>query len=449
MQPYELTVAESAALIARKKLSPVELMESLLSRSRALEPKLRVWVTLDEGAAMAAARRAEAAVTGGKKLGPLHGVPFGIKDIFYTKGVRTTMGSPIYADFVPDHDSAAWARLKRAGAVGIGKTVTTEFACYDPPPTRNPWNAARTPGGSSSGSAAGVAAKMFPAALGSQTGGSVVRPAAYCGVVGLKPTYGLISRYGVMGLAPSLDTMGHFTRTVEDAALLLAAMAGYDRRDPASVRRPAEDYMAPFKARRARAPRIGVLKGYFSERATQHVRDHTAGIVERMAGSGAVVEEATVGADFETLAAGHKVIMGAEVAATHERDYAARPGDYGPKMRALVESGMVIPAASYIQSLRYRQHFIQVISETLAKYDALLTPTTPAPAPGPETTGDGSFQIVWSALGLPTVTMPSGLDPDGLPLGIQVIAGEFEETKLLSAARWCEATLGVKMSPPV
>ena len=235
---HELTVAESAARIARRQLSPVELMEALLERASALEPSLSIWVTLDADAALEAARESERELGSSGPLGPLHGVPVGIKDIYYTAGLKTTACSPILAEFVPDYDAASVALLKGAGAIVMGKTVTTQFACGDPPPTRNPWDAAHTPGGSSSGSAVGVAARTFPAALGSQTAGSVLRPASYNGVVGLKPTFGRISRYGVIPVAWSLDTMGSFTRTVEDAALMLSVLAGHDPRDRSSSTRP-------------------------------------------------------------------------------------------------------------------------------------------------------------------------------------------------------------------
>ena len=213
-QLHDLGVVEASRTMRDGSLSPVELMEALLSRAEAMEPALRVWATLDRDRALAEVRALV-----GADAGPLHGVPVGVKDIFFTQGMRTTACSPIYANFVPAHDSTAVERLKNAGGVVMGKTVTTEWACMDPPPTRNPWNAGRTPGGSSSGSAVGVAARIFPAALGSQTAGSVLRPAAYNAVVGLKPSFGRISRHGVFPVAESLDTMGLFTRSVDDAAL--------------------------------------------------------------------------------------------------------------------------------------------------------------------------------------------------------------------------------------
>ena len=249
---HELTVVEAAKKIRQREISPVTMMEDLLNRVSRLEPTLTVWVTLNADAVLETARQRERELLNEGPRGPLHGVPVGIKDIYYTQGVLTTAGSLILADFVPDFDATTVAKLKQAGAIIMGKTVTTEFACGDPSPTRNPWNVHHTPGGSSSGSAVGVAAGMFPAALGSQTGGSILRPASYNGVVGLKPTFGRVSRHGVVPVAMSLDTMGPFTHTVEDAALMLNVLAGHDPLDPSSSTRPVPDYRKAIGTQRTR-----------------------------------------------------------------------------------------------------------------------------------------------------------------------------------------------------
>ena len=241
-EPFELSVAEAAILIRRRELSPVALSESLLGRIDAFEPKLKAWVYLDREAVLSEAREKERQLESGNVTGPLHGVPIGFKDIYYTAGISTTACSKLYADFVPEYDATTVALLKEAGAIMLGKAVTTEFACMDPSPTINPWNAAHTPGGSSSGSAVAVAARMCPAALGSQTVGSVLRPASYNGVVGFKPTFGRVSRHGVIPVSWSLDTVGWMTRTVADAAVLLQVMAGADPSDPVSSRRPVPDF---------------------------------------------------------------------------------------------------------------------------------------------------------------------------------------------------------------
>ena len=317
---HDLTIAQAANSIRVGTFSAVELMEALLARSNALDPKLRVWETLNEDAALDAARSAQAEIESAGPKGPLHGVPIGIKDIFNTEGVRTASGSPIYDDYVPDFDSTAVARLRAAGAVVMGKAVTTEFASFDPSPTRNPWNAEHTPGGSSSGSAAGVAARLFPAALGSQTSGSVLRPASYNGVVGLKPTFGRISRYGVTPVAWSLDTVGYFTRTVEDAAIMLDALAGRDDLDPSSSREPVSRY-AEAAANTASAPRIGVVRSFFFDYADDETVAHTEQVLGRLAGAGAVLEDASPSTDFDVLLAAHRTAMNVESAVTRGNDY--------------------------------------------------------------------------------------------------------------------------------
>ena len=258
---HELSVAEAAAQIREGTLSPVALAESLLARIDALDGDLQAWVTIDRDAVLSAAQQREAEVQRGDPLGLIHGVPVGLKDIFFTEGMLTACGSKVNADFVPDFDATSVAKIKAAGGIILGKTVTTEFASGDPSPTRNPWNLEHTPGGSSSGSCAAVAARMVPAALGSQTAGSTCRPAGYNGIVGVKPTYGRISRYGVAPLSWSLDHVGILTRTVADAALMLSVLSGADDNDPGSLREPVPDFTAQM-AEHDRPPRIGLVRQY-------------------------------------------------------------------------------------------------------------------------------------------------------------------------------------------
>ncbi len=443
---YDLTIAEAVDAVRTRSVSVVELMESLLARSRTLDPALRVWETLDEDAALDAARSAQADVERGRLRGPLHGAPIGVKDIFNTQGVRTTSGSPIYEDFTPGFDSTAVARLTAAGAIMMGKTVTTEFASFDPSPTRNPWNPRHTPGGSSSGSAAGVAARMFPGALGSQTSGSVLRPASYNGVVGLKPTFGRISRYGVTPVAWSLDTVGCFTRTVEDAGIMLDALAGMDELDPASSAEPVSRYADA--AVNPAPPRIGALRRFFFERADDEVAAHTDEAIGRLARAGASVSEAEPECDFDTLLAAHRIVMNVESAVSRGPDFAARPDDFSPNVRGSIEWGMMAPATAYVQAQRRRAAFRREAADLAARFDALLTPSTLTPAPRDlTTTGDASFQAPWTTAGLPAISLPSGLSASGLPLGIQLVAAPFAESRLLSAASWCEGALG-HLPPP-
>lgn len=445
---HSLGVSAAADLMRRGELSPVDYTAALLARIDAYEPDLQAWVTVDREGAMAAARQREQELAGGSTPGILYGVPLGLKDIFYTAGLRTTACSRIYADFVPEYDATCVARLKAAGAVILGKAVTTEFATSDPSPTRNPWNSEHTPGGSSSGSSVAVAVGMCPGALGSQTGGSTCRPAAYNGIVGLKPTYGRISCHGVVPVSWSLDTVGILTRQVNDAALLLQAMAGYDAQDPGSAKGLVPDYQREMN-QFAGPPRLGLLnKGYFFERATAEVRQHTEAAAERLARAGAVIEELELPASFATALGDQRVVMNVECAAFHQDWFRERAAEYGPRLRANIEQGLEVSGISYGQAQQRRRQLRQEMTALARGVDGLLTPATPAPAPRDlNTTGDAAFQAPWTSAGLPTVVIPSGLAADGLPLGIQLAAEPFAEGRLLGVAAWCAAALGVELRP--
>ena len=447
-EPYELTLSETAKLIHDRELSPVELMESLLARNSALNHQLNVWVTLDEQAMITSAQEsAEALVTEGPK-GLLHGIPFGVKDIFYTEGVKTTACSKILADFVPDHDATAVALLKEAGGIMMGKTVTTEFAMFDPPATKNPWNHTRTPGGSSSGSAAGTAAQMFPTALGSQTAGSVLRPASYVGVCGMKPTLGLISRYGVVPVSRSLDTMGFFTRTVEDAALILSLLCKNDPQDEISIQSEPIQYPEALKAP-IKAPRVAVMKQYFFNESTDEIRTHTDAVITKLADAGAVVQEVNIPSDMSAVGDAHVLVQGTEASAVHQDNYKLRPDDFAPRVRGVIETGLAVSATEYVKAQELRRIFTQEITAAIKPFDVILTPSTPAPAPDTATTGPPTCQWPWTTCGFPAITVPSGLSQDGMPLGIQLAATSLNEKKLLVVAKWCEDVLGVRLASPV
>lgn len=446
-EPYELTIAQAVAEIRRGSLSPVDLMDSLLERSRSLDPHLNVWVNLDEDAARAAAADSARQLAENGPVGPLHGIPFGVKDIYYTAGVETTGCSKVYAGFVPEYDSTAVALLKQAGGIMLGKTVTTEFAMFEPPPTKNPWNFDRTPGGSSSGSAAGTAARMFPMALGSQTAGSVLRPAAYTGVVGIKPTIGLVSRYGVMPVAWSLDTMGWFTRTVEDAAIVLGVLANHDPNDDISLSTPAADYTASLNA--VTPPKIGYMHQYFVEEAEPEMQDHVDHVVAKLMQEGAFVEEVRIPIDMHAGREAHGVVQNTEAADSHEADFAAHADDYMPSTRGVIENGMSVPATKYIQAQALRRDLRREFLNAVQPYDAILTPSILAPAPDTSTTGNPACQWPWTTVGFPAISIPSGLSEDGLPLGIQLASAPLDEAALLSVAAWCEQVLDVHLTPPV
>lgn len=446
MSVHLLGLTESARLIQTGQLSPVELLTALFQHIDTLEPHLQAWVTLDRDGAMAQAQQCTEELGRGAVRGPLHGVPLGIKDIFHVAGLRTTCGSAIFAESISTYDATSVALLKAAGAIILGKTHTTEFATLDPAPTHNPWHLEHTPGGSSSGSGAAVGAYMVAAALGSQTAGSVLRPAAYCGTVGLKPTFGRISRYGVFPVSWRLDHVGVLTRSVADAALLLQILAGADAQDVSASTMPVPDYGAGLEANLA--PRIGVIRSFFLERATPEVRHHTEAAIEQLRQAGATVSEVPLPASFEVGYAAHRLIMKVEAAAVHADLYQQHRHLYRPYIRNTIESGMLVPAIHYAKALRLRRRLQRELAPLVASVDVLLTPSTPTPAPpGLHATGDPVFQTPWTFVGLPSLTLPSGLSTDGLPLGLQLIGAAFTEARLLAVARWCERLLAFQAKP--
>jgi aspartyl-tRNA(Asn)/glutamyl-tRNA(Gln) amidotransferase subunit A len=419
-----------------------------LQRIDQFEPRLQAWVTIDRERALATAQRCEEEIQRGQYRGPLHGIPIGIKDIFYTAGLKTTAGSPIYGDFVPDYDATTVQRLKDAGAIILGKAQTTEFAALAPSPTHNPWNLEHTPGGSSSGSAAAVAAAMCPGALGSQTYGSTIRPAAYCGCVGLKPTYGRISTFGIFALSWSLDHVGLFARTVTDIALLLQVLAGDDPQDPACVQMAVPDYAKALDD--PQPPRLGLVRDFFLEKANEETRKHVEAVAERLARAGARVEEVHLPASFAGEPEAHFTIMYAEVATSHRETYAQHKARYSPQMQDLIEKGFKVSGIEYVETRRHQQRFRHDLDALCRTVDALLTPSAPAPAPrGFSTTGDPSFNGPASFSGLPSLGLPSGLSANGLPFGIQLMSAAFAEERLLAVAKWCERVLDFRQMPPL
>jgi aspartyl-tRNA(Asn)/glutamyl-tRNA(Gln) amidotransferase subunit A len=445
---HSLGIAAAAQQIREGQLSAVDLAQALLERVDALDPSLQAWVTIDREEVLSEARRRDEERQAGNVRGPVHGIPVGLKDIIYTAGMKTTACSRIYADFVPDYDAACVAKLKQAGAIVLGKAVTTEFASSDPSPTVNPWNPAHTPGGSSSGSSVAVATGMCSAALGSQTGGSTCRPAAYNGIVGLKPTYGRISRYGVVPLSWSLDTVGILVRSVEDAALMLQAMAGHDPNDSGSSTLPVPDYLEEMAAA-DRPPRIGLIKQFFFDRSSQEVQDHTQEIAQKLAEAGAIVEEIGLPDSFATAHSCQRIVSNVEAAAFHEEAFRDRADEYGPRIRASIEAGMLVPGVRYLQAQRLRRSFRADMVAALQEVDVALMPATTEPAPRDRsTTGDAVFQAPWTSAGLPTIVLPSGMSRSGLPLAVQLAGLPFQDGKLLGSARWCENVLQTRLWPP-
>ncbi|HUY98735.1 MAG TPA: amidase family protein [Thermomicrobiaceae bacterium] len=429
---WDLTAAEIVAGIRGRELTASDLVAALLDRAAEVEPEVLAWATLDAQGAAAEARVRDDRVAEGV-IGPLQGVPVGIKDIIDVAGLPTIAGFEPFRDRVAERDAEIVARLRTAGAIILGKTHTTQFAHGDPAPTRNPWNAERTPGGSSSGSAAAVAARMVPLAVGTQTAGSVLRPAAYCGVVGFKPSFNWVDRAGVLPLAWSLDHVGLFARTVADVALVFGAVSGTSL-----------DLDADGPA----APRI-VLLPEFLERAEPPVRDHLLDVATRLREAGASVEERSLPVDLDVLLAVHHVIMASEVSAVHAEALAADPASYGPVIRLTIETGQLIPAAYLLKAQRLRRQIARAIDEALAGIDGFLLPTASNPAPPRRSTGDRAFQAPWTLVGAPSITLPTGLTEDGLPIGSQLVGRRGGDARLLALAAWSARKLGLIAAPEI
>ena len=442
-----LTASEASALIRGRQISVVSLVDASLQRIDALEPGVNAWVTVDREGALETARRLATESEAGRFRGPLHGVPVGLKDLYDVAGMTTTAGAAPFAHERPTEDAESVARLRRAGAVIVGKTTTTPFAYRDPCETRNPWNLGHTPGGSSSGSAAAVAARMVPLALGSQTLGSTLRPAAYCGVVGLKPTYGRISLRGVVPLAWSLDHAGIFCRSVADMALALQVLAGHDPADPHSAREPVADYLEAV-SRAERPPRFGLVRQFFLERAGPEVGAHVEAVAQRLARAGAGLEEVKLPPSFAGVHEAGMRVMQVEAAAFHAVRFAAHAVRYPPQIRGAIEDGLKVRGVDYVAAQRGRGQFRAETAPLLARFDALIMPVTETAAPrGFSSTGDPVFCAPWTFAGVPAISLPSGLTQDGLPLAVQLVSGIFDEARLLAAARWCEAVLGFSGMP--
>ena len=447
-EPCDLTVTQAGVAIAEGKLSSVQLVNSCLERIDRLEEKIQAWTLLDREGSLNAAHHLDEELHWGKRRGSLHGIPVGVKDIFYTAGLRTEAGSRLWSGFVPSYDATAVARLKEAGAIILGKTHTTEFAYFDPPPTRNPWNTDHTPGGSSSGSGAAVAAGMCPVALGSQTGGSTLRPASFNGIVGLKAEHGRISAYGVVPLSWTMDHVGILARSVEDTAIVLQILAGYDSQDPHSLSQPMSDCLASLHSQEA--PRLGLLREYFFDYADDEMRHHTEEVAEHLHQAGAKVEEVALPPGFDTIGETNSIIMSVEAAAYHQEVFAKHRDQYGTKIGDMIERGLATAAIEYARALQSRLRQRVEMQPLLNKVDALLTPGAPGTAPRDlTTTGNPVMQVPWSTLGLPTIGLPTGLGQNGLPLGVQLIGASLTENHLLKVARWCERVLDVHLQPPL
>ena len=455
-----MTAAAAARAIAAGELSPVELMKALLARIARLDPKLNVFIRLDGDAAMAAARAAEAEITSGRSRGPLHGVPVGIKDIIDVAGLPTTCHSKLLIDNVAAADAVCVSHLRGAGAIVLGKLSTHEFAIGGPsfdlpwPPARNPWNPDHHPGGSSSGSGSGVAAGLFPMALGSDTGGSVRNPASACGIVGLKPTYGLVSRRGVFPLSFTLDHIGPLTRTVTDNALMLDVLAGHDPLDPGSAAVPSGRYASGLE-RGVRGMRIGFIR-HFHETDVPADPEVAAGLEQaaRMLQSlGAQISDVRLPTLGE-FGAVNRVILQSEAWAIHGPWLRERPGDYGRLARRRLLPGAFISAGDYVQAARRRLEMIAAVEAALREVDVLLCASAMDPpsriedAAETERTYPRQARTPFNVTGHPALAMMAGLSSDGLPLSLQLVGRNFAEATLFQVARAWERAAGIDEKHP-
>ena len=443
------SLSDVAEQIRRKDVSPVEVTRAALDRLERLNPRLNAFMANLGGQALESAQRAEQEIASGQPRGPLHGVPLALKDIFAVRGVPMTAGSKVLGALVPDYDATVVARLKAAGAILVGTLQLYEFATgavLNPHygPTHNPWQLDHTTGGSSTGSGAAVAAGIVYGSLGTDTGGSVRIPAALCGLVGLKPTYGRVSRHGVVPLSWSLDHVGPLTRTVRDTALLLSVTSGHDPKDATTSRSPVPDYVTALTGK-VEGLRVGVPREFFFEGLDADVQQAVDQAIDQLAALGARVSE-VAWASIRQAPALYAISL-AEGAAAHEEWIRTRADYYGADVRERMRQGMLVPAAAYLKAQRLRAAVTRDLEQTLREVDVLATPTSPIPAPkldaGPGEIGAplGALRSTLRRLtqpfnitGSPAVTVPCGFSRDGLPIGLQLIGRPFDEARLLNLA---------------
>jgi aspartyl-tRNA(Asn)/glutamyl-tRNA(Gln) amidotransferase subunit A len=476
-----LTIKHVSKLITSRQISCLELVDATIERIEKLNPKLNAFITILDESARREARHADSLIKQGKYLGPLHGIPVSFKDLIYVKGVKSTSGSKILADFVPDYDSTVTRKLRKAGAIIVGTNNTHEFACgitnINPHygPSRNPWDIDRMSGGSSGGSAVAVSGGMSLASIGTDTSGSIRVPSSLCGIFGLKPTYGRVSKYGVMPLAPSIDHVGPLARSAWDIAAVLDVIAGYDKLDPSSAKVPIPDYLKEISysegRRRGRTNshndsnkkfKIGIPKQFFFDMVEPKVMEIFRAFVDRLNGCGiTTVSNVDVqGTDkiFETW----RAIRLGESAATHD-EWMASPSrqDYGEDVIRMLQKGQEITAVHYINALhKWRQEIKDAFLKAMSGYDALLVPTTIIAAPflnQKEVNIEGKTTEVYLSLsklttvfditGLPALNIPAGLVDLKLPVGVQLVGRPFDESRMLKIAYTYEQQYNLAEQP--
>jgi aspartyl-tRNA(Asn)/glutamyl-tRNA(Gln) amidotransferase subunit A len=458
----ELSIAEAGRQLRAGRTTSATLTEAALARIAAADPKVNAFVLVTSERARADATRADAERAAGIDRGPMHGIPYGLKDIYDTGGIRTTCHSKLRLHNIPAADSVVAEKLAAAGGVLLGKLATHEFALGGPsfdlpfPPARNPWNPDHIPGGSSSGSGAAIAAGMTRLAMGSDTGGSIRGPAAYCGSVGLKPTYGRVSRRGVFPLSTTLDHCGPLTRSVEDSAIALQVIAGHDPRDPASADTPVADYLVDLE-RGVAGLRIGIPRAFFATApvASPEVLADIDRVADALRAAGATVEDVEL-PSYAAFSTCGRVIMLCEAFAIHEADMRARPLDYGRFTFERFILGATVTGPDLFKALQLRRELTDATQSVLRRYDVLLTASSLVPAPRFDETpramlASAPMQTMpWNVTGHPALSVPTGLTASGLPIGLQVVGRPFDEATVLRVGRaverlsgWEEVTLPV------
>ncbi len=429
---HALGLKEIARRIAIGELSSEAYTQALLARIQVKEPEVQAWAWMDAEHALQAARKLDAKRAAGSFLGPLHGLPIGVKDILLTRGVPTSMGSKIYKRYVPGHNAEVVDRLEAAGGFSLGKTVTTEFAFMVPAKTRNPWNTAHTPGGSSSGSAASVACGMVAAAMATQTNGSVIRPAAFCGVVGYKPGKGVLSTEGILAFSTTLDQPGVIARSVEDAAFVAARIAH------------SKWALSAHVTALGNPPLLIAYRTHLWHLVGEAQRERYRRDIEMYRAAGAVVEELDMPSVFNESHRVHRCIMLYEAARAAREVRAAYRDLISDFLNKALDEGEAISEVEYRSALEKRLAMKRTFTGLLEDHDAIVTPPAPGEAPSLDTTGDPSLCTLWTLLGVPAITIPTGLGPNGLPLGVQIIGNPGESNHLLATAAWCERLAGFK-----
>ncbi|MDX1823912.1 MAG: amidase [Thiohalomonadales bacterium] len=434
MNLFEMSAAQAAAAIQSGEITSEELVKACLEQINVQEDSIGAWVYLDPEYAMQQARDADRYRRSGKSVGPLHGIPVGVKDIFDTKDMPTEDGTALHTGRTPAYDATAVALLREAGAIIMGKTVTTELAVYAPGKTRNPHDPARTPGGSSSGSAAAVAAGMVPLAIGTQTNGSIIRPASYCGICGYKPTHGLISRYRILQQSRILDQVGVFGRTVEDVALMAQQLMAFDDRDPDLRPRTRPNLIDITTQEPLMTPRLAFVKTPAWDQADEDVQGAFAELVEFL---GDRVEELDLSELLENAIDWHRTIMEADLAKSFRREYERGKNSLSETLQEMIERGQQCLAMDYNYAQEHIPALNSELDEILMEYDAIMTPATTGEAPlGLESTGSPVFCTPWSLCGVPSISVPILQGSNGMPIGVQMISNKHDDARLLRTANW-------------